>query len=321
MRVVIDGYGGKPLDSSIPERLRDAGCDVRWFRPLSLKSPMRNNHRTHRKLLIVDGSVGFTGGVGIADEWRGDARNADEWRDSHFRFEGPVVRGLHSGFYDNWIEASGELPDRVGADPDSEINTGADTTSDTFHQDASTHVLCGVVSSPSQRFSNTLHTHFDILFSSSAESLDLCTAYFMPDERLISTLERRVAEGVKVRILLPGPHLDKQIVNIAARPILQRLVDSGCVIRLYQRSMLHAKTLIVDGSLVSIGSANMNRRSTSSDEELNVVMSSSAVGEELTRWFEADWAEGVDLADSHYDDPSAARTAMSTLLRPFRKLM
>lgn len=312
VRIVVDGYGGMRMENTMVDTLKKAGCDFKWFRPLSPKSPMRNNHRTHRKLLIVDHHIGFTGGVGIADEWGGDANEPGEWRDSHFRFTGPVVTSIHSGFYDNWMEAAEALP----GDSFDQAGSGPATGPGAF-----TGVRAGVISSPSQRFTNTLHSHFLTLFNVANETIELCTAYFVPDEAMRTGLIEAAQRGVRVRVLIPGPHFDKKIVNVAARPDLEILEKNGIEVRLYQASMLHAKVLVIDGVVSSVGSANFNHRSTSSDEELNVVIVDERVSDRLRSDFEVDFSNGTDLAETHWDDPSVIQRLAERVLSPFRELM
>lgn len=307
VRVVIDGYGGKRMKSSLEDQMKSAGCSFAWFRPLKATTMMRNNHRTHRKLLIVDSEIGFTGGVGIADEWAGDARNPNEWRDTHFKFAGPIVEQIHAGFRDNWLEATSGLPDR------------ASTLSPTAS--AAGSVRATVISSPSQRFQNRLHTHFLVMFKEARSTVDLCTAYFMPDDIMIEAMKEASAREVRIRVLIPGPHLDKKIVNIAAREKLEELAEAGIDIRLYQPTMLHAKILVVDSVVASIGSANFNRRSTSSDEELNVVMNDNQTAELLTKQFEDDWSHGVGLSDSEISDLTALEDVLLRVTKPVRDLM
>ncbi len=219
-RVLLDAVGARQLSPDLVDEMSAAGCDVPWFRPIENSIPKIGDidHRTHRKILVCDAEIGFTGGVGIADEWDGNARDETEWRDTHLAIRGPAVAGLLAGFIDNW----------------------ADQNDDGF------------------------------------------------DPR---------AEGVNVSILVPGEHADKRFVQIAGESSYASLLEAGVDIRTYDVSMMHAKVITVDGAVATVGSANMNQRSTRFDEETNVVI------------FDADV---VGVLDRHLDDDHRR----STLLDP-----
>jgi cardiolipin synthase len=264
VRVLLDALGARTIDPTLIAAMERAGVMVRWFRPLRRFRPLELNHRTHRKVLIVDEEVGFTGGVGIAEEWLGDARNGAEWRDTHFRVRGPAVDGLRAAFLDNWVETDpvlfSEGTDRFPEQP----------------QPGTTVVQC--IRSASEIGWGDVDTLVRSLLQLATERLRITTAYFVPDPELTGRLCDAADRGVEVQILLPGPHADKRFVQLAAESMYGELLDHGVGIWAFQPSMLHAKIMTLDGLVSNIGSANLNTRSVAWDEEVNLV----AVDHELT---------------------------------------
>jgi cardiolipin synthase len=280
VRVLLDGWGAHAIDTSCVAMMKAAGVQVRWFRPLSRFQLHKANHRTHRKVLIVDEAVGFTGGVGIADEWDGDARNEHEWRDTHFRVRGAAVDGLRSAFLDNWLETDDVLFD---ADVDRFPEQPHDGTT-----------VVQSVRGASETGWSDISTLFLALFQLARERVRITTAYFVPDNQLNDRICAMAERGVEVQILLPGPHIDKRFVQLAGQSSYERLLDCGVQIWQFQPSMLHAKVMTVDGVLANIGSANLNARSTELDEEVNLV----ALDEELVRVLDAQFDEDLQRSEA-----------------------
>ena len=274
VRVLLDAWGSKPIDKSLVAMMEEAGVQIRWFRPLGRLQFYAVNHRTHRKVMIVDEAVAFTGGVGIADEWDGDARNEREWRDTHFRVRGPSVDGLRAAFLDNWIETDDILfqpeIDRFPEQPQlgSTVVQSVRGASETGWSDISTLFLA--------------------LLQLAEERVRIATAYFVPDTELNERLCAAAERGVRVEILLPGPHADKRFVQLAGESSYERLLDHGVRIWHFQPSMLHAKIMTVDGIIANIGSANLNARSTELDEEINLVAFDPELVRVLDRQFDDD---------------------------------
>ncbi len=233
VRVLLDAWGAFPMDRSLIAGMESAGVRVHWFRPMHRFRPGQMNHRTHRKVLIVDEDVAFTGGVGIADEWQGDARNEHEWRDTHFRIHGPAVDGLRSAFLDNWAETDHVL-----------YEEGVDRFPDQ-PQPGSSVVQC--VRGASETGWSDVATLFRALLQAAQERIRITTAYFVPDEELTDRLCEAADRGVKVQILLPGPHADKRFVQIAGEAMYDRLLECGVEIWNFQPSMLHTKVMTIDG--------------------------------------------------------------------------
>ena len=213
--------------------MEDNGVELRWFRPLKKLRPHQINHRTHRKVLVVDEAVGFTGGVGIADEWQGDAANEHEWRDTHFRIEGPAVDGLRAAFLDNWIETDPVI-----------FEEGVDRFPDQ-PQPGSTVAQC--IRGASETGWSDTATLFRTLLQLAERHIHITTAYFVPDSGLIDRMCDAADRGIAVDILLPGPHADKRLVQVVAESSYARLLDCGIRLWNFQPSMLHAKVMTVDG--------------------------------------------------------------------------
>lgn len=283
VRVMLDALGSRHISSNQIQQMQISGCDFRWFRPVD--SPLtRANHRTHRKILICDEVVAFTGGVGIAAEWTGDAQSAAEWRDTHFRVRGQAVDGLRGAFIDNWIETGplqfDEMFDRF---PD-HGRPGNSTVQ--------------VVTGAAEAGGNDIATLLELLVQGAEKQLRITTAYFNPDDEFSASLIAAAHRGVQIQVLLPGRHADKRFVQIVGEARYAELLEEGIEIRSYATSMLHAKILTVDGAVATVGSANINQRSVQFDEEVNLVIFDSAVVAELDAHFDA------DLINSELIDPS-----------------
>ena len=273
VRVLADAFGSVGMDKGAVEHLKRAGAQVEFFRPLRNARVWETFHRGHRKVLVCDGEVAFMGGVGIGDVWRGDARNPSEWRDTHFRVEGPAVDGAMGAFVHNWADTGhrffddrDRFPDRgaPGRSPLQVVRGGARTG----WGDIATlvHVLAGLA----------------------RERLRLCTAYFVPDRDTLTLLCDTARRGVAVDLLVNGPHADKRVSRLASEAYFDDLLRAGVRVWSYQPTMLHAKVAMVDGVVASTGSANLNSRSFLLDEELNLVLFDPDVVEVLEGQFDED---------------------------------
>lgn len=291
VRVLLDAVGARKIDEALVEQMQQAGVDVRWFRPVTddgVPQIGTVDHRTHRKILVCDASIGFTGGVGIADEWDGDARNEHEWRDTHLAIRGPAVAGLQAGFIDNWADENDD-----GFDP------AAEAPADPTERGSTT---CTVIRGSAETGASEIWRLALALVTCATRRVRIASAYFNPDERLCAALVAAAARGVEVDILVPGRHADKRFVQLAGEDAYAELLDHGVDIRSYETSMMHAKVITVDGELATVGSANFNQRSTRHDEETNVVLFDPDVVAVLDRHLDvdrrssrvidpADWAE------------------------------
>jgi cardiolipin synthase len=272
------------MDDRLIEAMEAAGVRVGRFRPIGLFTLGRADHRTHRKILVADGRVGMTGGVGIASEWTGDAQSPDHWRDTHVRVCGPVVRALQGAFVENWLEATGEL--LCGADYLPELETMDDGAP-----------MQLVVSSAGVGHTATEAMYY-LAIASSRTSVKLTTAYFAPRPSFVNALVEAAERGVDIQIVVPGPHMDKPIVREAGRSVYQPLIDAGVSIYEYQPTMLHAKALVVDGCWCAVGSANFDNRSFSLNDEATLCVQSARVAGILEQAF-ADDVSRSQLITAH----------------------
>lgn len=277
VRVLLDSFGAKKMSDGLIDIMQEGGVEVRWFRPLGTWRLWRSDKRTHRKILIIDDCVGFTGGVGIAEEWTGDARNPDEWRDTHLRIEGPAVPGLKAAFLENWNESGDWTWEGKRDIPDAR----SDGESVQIVRASSTIGWTGMAT--------LMHS----LVSLSSQSLTLVTAYFVPDPRLVNLICAAAARGVSVRVLIPGRYCDTRLSQLAGQVSIDRLLDCGVSIWRYQTTMLHAKLVMIDSTLACVGSANLNHRSMGKDEECCAVIASPAVTRQLEDRFVTD-CEGAE---------------------------
>ncbi|MEE8599991.1 phospholipase D-like domain-containing protein [Euzebya tangerina] len=281
VRVILDWQGSWAMDNALADEMVEAGCLVERFRE-SDERPTRLHHRTHRKLLVCDESVAFTGGVGIAEEWEGDARNPEEWRETHFRVTGPAVRPMVSSFIEHWVECG--HPSFSDDDHFPDLEPAGST---------SLMVLRG----SSGPFWHDIGLAMDVLLRGAQDTINLTTAYFAPGERMLGLLAEAVGRGVTVRVLLPGSHMDRRVVQLASADEYEQLLDAGVEVWHYEQTMLHAKIVTVDGHLCLFGSANVDERSMRHNEELAVVGFDTALCDTLDEHFEADLevSEQIDL--------------------------
>lgn len=268
VNVLLDAVGTLKMDSGLIDRMSDAGVNVAKFRPPRLYALRKLNNRTHRKLLVADGCVGMIGGVGIAEEWTGDAQDPDHWRDTHVRVKGPVVRGMQGAFAENWLEATGDV--LVGPDylPDLEqIEDGGPMQ---------------LVRSVAEVGDTNVEALYFLALACARESIDLTAAYFAPRPAFIEALCDAADRGVRTRVLVPGRHIDKEFVRIAGRAAYAQLVDCGVEVWEYCATMLHAKTLVVDGAWASVGSVNFDNRSFQLHDEATLCVQSERFAGLLT---------------------------------------
>lgn len=271
--VVLDWVGSARIDQSLLDTMRAAGVQIHRYHPLRWYNLGRMNNRTHRKLLVIDGYIGFTGGVGIADLWSGNASDPEHWRDSHFRIEGPVVAQLQAAFNDNWIKTTGHVLNGERYFPLLKSEGEMDA-----------HVF---VASPSGG-SESMHLMYLLAIAAAQHSIELAAAYFVPDELLTEALIAARGRGVRIRILVPGPYIDSVTVRIASKASWGALLQAGVEIHIYQPTMLHTKLLVIDNLFVSVGSTNFDMRSIRLNDEASLNIYHSGFASQMTRVFEAD---------------------------------
>lgn len=303
VHVLLDWVGSRPMDPALIERMRESGIQIaRYHRP-SWRHMTRMNNRTHRKLLVVDGRIGFTGGVGIADTWDGDADEPDHWRDTHYRVEGPAVAQLQAAFLDNWIKDRGEM----------------------LHGDAYFPPLAPAGDSLAQVFqsapsggSESMHLMLNYALVCATRSIRIATAYFVPDRMTVDALLAASARGVAVTVLVPGRRTDSTIARRASQHMWGRLLEGGVRLLAYQPCQLHWKVLIVDDGWVSVGSTNFDNRSFRLNDEANLNVYDPAFAAAQVALFEADLARSLPITIERWRHRSPGQRlyeAMSFLIR------
>lgn len=280
VHVMVDWVGSQKMDEKLVERMKQAGVEFQVFHPLHWYNLARMNNRTHRKLLVVDGRIGFTGGVGIADNWDGNAQDPAHWRDSHYRIEGPAVAQMQAAFMDNWMKTTGRVLRGEAYFP--HLESVGDAPAQVF------------TSSPSGGADSMLLMYL-MAISSSVRSIDLSASYFVPDELTITALRDALLRGVHVRIIVPGEHIDTEIVRKASRAKWGELLAAGARIHEFQPTMFHCKMLIVDGLLISVGSTNFDMRSFRLNDEANLNVYDADLARVLTQVFERDLARSRNV--------------------------
>ena len=294
VNVLLDAVGAAKMERELIDQLEQAGATVAWFRPVRWWTLNKFNNRTHRKILVVDGRVGFTGGVGIAEEWTGNCEDPEHWRDTHVRVEGPAVRDLLGGFLDNWAEATNRIlsgPDHLPA-------------LDGFDDG----VQVQVTRSSAEKGSSDAEQLFYAAIACARERLWLTTAYFAPRRAFVDALCGAARRGVDVRILVNGPHIDRQLVRRSGQQTYDTLLACGARVFEYQRTMLHAKTLMVDSVWATVGSINFDNRSFSLNDELNLAVRDGSVVAAFEKHFLTDLDDAVELdLDTWRTRPLASR--------------
>jgi cardiolipin synthase A/B len=279
--MVLDAIGSKEAGEDLLNRLRRAGCVVGTFNMPAWYNLEELNYRTHRKILVVDGVVGYIGGVGVADYWAGDAQDPDHWRDTQVRMNGPSVQHLEAGFYENFAEAVQPVTPRL--EPPEQV----------FVPNAAERTLV-LWSSPVGGSSN-MKLLYLISIAAARKTLDVCSPYFLTDESTMWVIERAVDRGVRVRILVEGDITDAKPVKYAGRAAYEHLMSRGVEIYEYRPTMMHAKALVVDGIWSVFGSANFDNRSLELNDELNAAVADVPLAARFTGDFESDLRRATRL--------------------------
>jgi cardiolipin synthase len=280
--VLLDGVGSLNMPVRYTEALRESGCEVRTFRAVRPWSLRRANNRNHRRILVVDGRVGFTGGSGVSSKWMGNGRVPDHWRDTDVQIEGPVVEYLQGAFAENWVEATGVVLGGADYFPAAAAPSG--------------QTRAQIIRSGPGVGSYAMYTTFLLAVSSARHSIKITNPYVLLDEQMIETLVQAARRGVRISFLVPGV-IDHPLVRHAGRRQFGRLLEEGIEIHEYQAALLHAKTMVIDGIWATVGSTNLDNRSFRLNDELNVVAYDTGFAAQLERVFEEDlrYARRVDL--------------------------
>jgi cardiolipin synthase len=273
VHMLLDWLGSRTMDSGLLDAARAAGCDLQIYHPPSWYHLGRLNNRTHRKLLIVDGRIGFTGGVGMGIEWKDGLKGRPPWRETHFKAEGPVVAQMQAVFVDNWIKTTGRV--LHGAEYFPKLAHCGDMEAQMFG------------SSPVGG-SESMHLMVLLALTAAKTSIDIENAYFVPDRLTVEALCSAARRGIRVRIVVPGRHTDARIGRWAAQGLYGELLEAGIQIFEYQPTMMHCKVLVIDGLWSSVGSANFDDRSFRLNDEANLNVFSEELAREQIQLIDAD---------------------------------
>lgn len=303
VNVTIDWVGSVKMDEELLDLMEEAGVRVHRYRPLHWYNLGRMNNRTHRKLLVVDGRVGFTGGVGVADIWQGNAGNPDSWRDTHYRIEGPVVAQVQAAFNDNWIKTTGEVLNGEAYFPPLEPVGQMDA-----------HLF---IASPAGG-SESMHLMYLMALAAAEHTIDLAASYFVPDDLLTTAIVAARHRGVRVRILLPGPHIDSATVKIASKGEWGELLQAGAEVYVYQPTMLHTKLLVIDNEFVSVGSTNFDIRSIKLNDEASLNIYNREFAQKMTEMFEADIKPTIQYTYAMWQERPLKEKLSEKILLPIK---
>jgi cardiolipin synthase len=270
--LVLDSFGAGSMDKSHAKRLRDAGCHLVTFNDSTWYKVEEINYRTHRKILVIDGEVAFTGGVGVSDHWLGHAQDKKHWRDTQIAMRGPVARVLEGTFYENFSEGGDIVTPVLDSEP-AEASPDDDTI---------------VVKSSTAGGSNDLKRLYLLMLASARKTVDIQSPYFIADDSTAWAIKDAIGRGVVVRILMEGDRTDARPVKYASRSEYEQLLSIGVQLYEYQPTMMHAKVLVVDGVWSMFGSANFDNRSLELNDELNIAVRRPALAEQFLTEFERD---------------------------------
>ncbi len=305
VRVLLDAVGSpaRKLHPADVEAMQRAGCQVAFFHRKKPWSQGSLNRRTHRRILVVDGRVGFTGSVGFADEWLGNAEAQDHWRDTQARMEGPVVTELQAAFQENWSESTGE--------------TLAGEMLFPRIEPAGT-VPAEIVSSSSRYAGADLQRLYSVALAAAERTIDISNSYFLPDPNAIALMTAAAARGVRVRILVPGKVNDVPATRTAGRAAFGDLLKGGVGIWEYGGTMFHQKSMVVDGLFATLGSANFDNRSFRLNEEDNLVTHDTATARRLEEMFDRDLAHARRYTYEEWKSRPLSQRLSEWAVRPFR---
>jgi cardiolipin synthase len=280
VNAILDAQGTSKMGLENLSRLRSAGVNVEKYHSIFWWDIRRFNNRSHRKLLIIDGKVAFVGGVGIANEWTGNAQSPEHWRDNHYKVAGPVVAQLQGIFMDNWLKTTGVVLHGPEYFPPL--------------AEAGPYLAQGFKSSPRQG-DNNIHLMYLLAIASAQKTLRIENAYFLPDDLTRKELVAAAKRGVKVEVVMPGPHIDQKLVRAASRRHWPELIKAGIKLYEYQPTMVHVKLMIVDDTFVSVGSGNFDDRSVRLNDEANLDVLNRSFAATQTRLFEMDKRQSREL--------------------------
>ena len=276
VKLLLDALGSASIGKEIQRILKEGGCELVWYNPIRLRTIGRINNRTHRKSLIVDGRISYTGGAGIADHWTGNGQDPKHWHDVQIRVEGPGAVGLQTGFAQNWLDTTGELVSGEGFFPPSDA--------------AGTMAAQTILSTP-EAGSSAVRTMYYLSIVSARSSLYIANPYFIPDDSSTEILAAAAERGVDVKVMVAGIHNDMRISRYSSIHLYGKLLEAGVEIYEYNRTMLHQKTMVVDGIWSTVGTTNFDNRSFALDEESNICVYDRRLAGQLEEIFKRDMKE------------------------------
>ncbi len=304
VNVLLDAVGTLAMPSEFRDEMKNGGCRVEDFRPLKPFSINRANYRNHRRILVVDGLVGITGGAGTSGKWSGNGRQEGHWRDTDVLIEGPVVEQLQGAFAENWLEATGVAIGGPEYFPRRRLQAKGD-------------VDAQIVRSSPAGGSVAMYTMFLLAMASARHSIYITNPYFVPDDKMIETLIQARQRGVRVVLILPGA-IDHNLVRQASRAELGRLLKAGIKVYEYKAALLHAKTMVIDSMWSTVGSTNLDRRSFELNEELNLVVYDRDIARRLELVFEADLQQSREVTYQQWADRGIFSRFLELLSIPVR---
>ena len=289
VHVLLDGIGGHKISEESERELRASGAQLKFFHPVHWWTLDRVNNRDHRKILVVDGRVGFTGGIGIADAWSGNATLPDHWRDMQFEIEGPVVSQMQAVFEDNWIAVTGNV--LLGPDYFPPLPAQGKADAQMF-------------SSSPDSGSENMQLMYLTSIAAARKTIDLEAAYFIPGDLAQKALRAALERGVKLRVIVPGDHIDSQLVMSASQEKWGVVLANGGHVYRFQPAMFHNKMMIVDGHLTMIGSANFDERSFKLNDEANLNVYDADFAAHMAQVFQQDLAQSREVTYAQWQQRS-----------------
>src|SRR5438477_8910424 len=306
VNVLLDSFGSISMPGEYVDLMRASGCHLAWFRTLSPFAIRRYNNRNQRRILVIDGRVGFTGGSGVSRKWMGNGRTEHHWRDTDVRIEGPAVEYLQAAFVESWLEATGVVLGGEAYFPRPIEPRG--------------QVYAQVVKSSPAAGSFAMYTTLLLAVNSAQRSIHITNPYFVIDARMRDALIAARRRNVRVLVLVPGS-IDHNIVRQASRRQFGDLLKAGVELYEYPPPPLHSKTMVIDGVWATIGSTNLDNRSFAVNDELNVIVYNRAVAQRLENAFGDDLAHSRRVTLKAWKSRGLTARLLETLALPIRDLL
>ena len=303
VRVLLDGIGsGWRLNNSDVRQMKEAGCKFAYYHPTHSLRLDRTNRRSHRRVLVIDGKLAFTGAVGFADNWSGHAQDKKHWRDAHLKIEGPLVAELQAAFQEHWIKAFGEA--LSGADQFPPLESAGPLKAQVVTSRSFSMAPIPLVEA--------------IAFTAAETRIWITNAYCTPTPDQVEQLVKAVHRGVDVRLILPGPNNDQPMTKSAGRAAYGKMLEGGVKIFEYQPTMIHEKCMVIDGLFSMLGSSNLDARSSEINEELDVVVYDEGFGRQMETMFEKDLGQSREYTFAQFKSRSLWERTTEWLMLPFR---